>query len=428
MSDRMHNSTGHGRLRGIEWIVVLILFASTASVQAQRTALTEAIEKGDVALLRQAIEQGATFNTSEVWQDALNRSAPDEMFALLLEKGFDPAMRIGDHGSPLYYAATKGRLAVVRMLLERDVDVNAAGKSGVTPLIGAAHASHLTATADEVVEALLAAGAKVNVRDSDGRTPLHYAANAGGVNVSAVIDRLLKAGAEVDARDNEGRTPLMLLCASTADRLPVWSLLSAGADANAQDNGGNAPLHYAVSVSSSRQPNLGVLGYLFDKDADPNLANKAGWTPVMVASAMPYLDTLRALLWHGGKTDITSKNGWTPVTIAIAAADADWWVHWQMAGELSGIPQPDLREDDARMMGGMFAEANQHYSPKVWLLLMYGADVAAGNGPKHDGTTYDAQKLLLGRESAEAQRTRQLLRLHHETPLPIEQPIGNTAE
>lgn len=420
-----HHTTGSSCFQSITfpwWALILLAF--TAAVNAERTALTEAIDKDDVTAARRAIEQGATFNTLEVWQDALNRSAPDEMFALFLEKGFNPHMRQGDFASPLYAAAAKGRLEVVRMLLKREVDVNATGKSGFTPLMGAAGAANLSPDAHRLVEMLLEAGAKVNASDSRGMTPLHWAARAGDDNVEAVIDRLLKAGAKVDARDNDGRTPLMLLCISTADRSPVWSLLSAGADANAQDNGGNTPLHCAVWVSSSREPSLRVIGYLFEEDADPNLTNKAGWTPVMVASAMPYLDPLRALLRHGGKADVVGKNGWTPATIAIASPETRWWAGWLKGGEVTGIPRPDLHDGDARMVGGMIAEGNQHYSPKVWLLLMYGADVAAGKGPKHDETIYDTQKLLIGRDDSEAARTRQLLNWHRENPMPIEESEG----
>jgi hypothetical protein len=104
-----HHTTGSSCFQSITfpwWALILLAF--TAAVHAEWTALDEAIDKDDVTAARRAIEQGATFNTLEVWQDALSRSAPDEMFALFLEKGFDPHMRPGDSASPLYAAAAKG--------------------------------------------------------------------------------------------------------------------------------------------------------------------------------------------------------------------------------------------------------------------------------------------------------------------------------
>ncbi len=56
------------------------------------------------------------------------------------------------------------------------------------------------------VSRCLKAGAKVNARDKDGRTPLHYAARF-SKNVEVVKTLLLAAGAEPAAKDNAGKTP-----------------------------------------------------------------------------------------------------------------------------------------------------------------------------------------------------------------------------
>ena len=57
----------------------------------------------------------------------------------------------------------------------------------------------------EVVKALLAAGAKVDERDSWNQTALHLASRAGN---KKVVRMLLAAGAKVDVTDREGRTPI----------------------------------------------------------------------------------------------------------------------------------------------------------------------------------------------------------------------------
>ena len=57
------------------------------------------------------------------------------------------------------------------------------------------------------IQALIEAGANRNATDSDGWTPLHYAAERDDTECIAV---LLAAGADMSIKDNEGRTPFHL--------------------------------------------------------------------------------------------------------------------------------------------------------------------------------------------------------------------------
>ena len=78
------------------------------------------------------------------------------MVALLLDHGGDREARENESGStPLYDAASMGRLEVVKLLLARGADVNAANKAGATPL----HAAVANGF-DYVAAALRAHGAK----------------------------------------------------------------------------------------------------------------------------------------------------------------------------------------------------------------------------------------------------------------------------
>ena len=66
----------------------------------------------------------------------------------------------------------------------------------MTPLHWAAVGGH-----KDVVELLLAHGAEVNARYSDGYTPLHYAAANGHKDV---VELLLANEADVNAKDEHG--------------------------------------------------------------------------------------------------------------------------------------------------------------------------------------------------------------------------------
>ena len=65
----------------------------------------------------------------------------------------------------MYFAAFKGHLEVLRLLLEAGADKNAANANGATALMAAALKGHL-----EVVRLLLEAEADTNVARGDGLT------------------------------------------------------------------------------------------------------------------------------------------------------------------------------------------------------------------------------------------------------------------
>ena len=107
---------------------------------------------------------------------------------LLLDRGADPALTQKNHTTALMLAAGYGRgqgvfakdyateaemAEGVRVLLDRGVDVNAANDSGETALHFAAQAS------DEIVKMLAAHGARLDVKDKNGRTPVDFAMGVG---------------------------------------------------------------------------------------------------------------------------------------------------------------------------------------------------------------------------------------------------------
>ena len=94
--------------------------------------------------------------------------------------------------------ADKGNLEIAELLLQNKADVNAKNSYRFTPLHYASKSGHL-----EVVK--LYNGADVNTKGSAGNTPLHLAATSG---YPKVVETLLKHGARQDLRDDVGRTPL----------------------------------------------------------------------------------------------------------------------------------------------------------------------------------------------------------------------------
>jgi ankyrin repeat protein len=137
-----------------------------------------------------------------------------ESMRLLIAKGADPKAADGAGDDPLQFAANNCDLPAVKMLLEKGADPNTANtfggevKFGKIQLIGL-RPLMLASTycAPEVVKTVLDAGAKVNVTDIRGMTPLMFAVSSEEQN-PAVVRMLIKAGATVNAKSKADETAL----------------------------------------------------------------------------------------------------------------------------------------------------------------------------------------------------------------------------
>lgn len=86
----------------------------------------------------------------------------------------------------------------------------------------------------------------LDCRDIDGRTPLHYAAEAGNTDIiSAILSA--HSGPDLNARDECGRTPLHL-AVENGHRNAVELLLRAGAEVFCRDRDNRTPAHIAVQI------------------------------------------------------------------------------------------------------------------------------------------------------------------------------------
>jgi uncharacterized protein len=118
------------------------------------------------------------------------RSADLAVMRLLLEKGADANRPSDDHTTPLLAAAAGqgARFAggeerpeaefveAIRLCVEKGADINAANDRGDTPMHAAAQRG-----ADQIVQFLADHGAKLDVKNKSGRTPLDLAMGIGGV-------------------------------------------------------------------------------------------------------------------------------------------------------------------------------------------------------------------------------------------------------
>ncbi len=123
-----------------------------------------------------------------------------------------PDRYLGEGATPFLRAAKTGDTAVMRLLLEHGADAKAVTKDHTTAMILAAGLSWVLGITNvdekDAVEAIricIDHGVDVNAANDKGDTALHGAATSGRDQVVAF---LVEKGAKIDVKDKEGRTPL----------------------------------------------------------------------------------------------------------------------------------------------------------------------------------------------------------------------------
>jgi acyl-CoA-binding protein len=79
-------------------------------------------------------------------------------------------------------------------------------------------------------------GVPVDLKDSEGRTPLHWAVDRGHLNIAEL---LVTQNADVNAKDNEGQTPLHYAAVCERESIAEF-LVNQKADKDMKDNDGNS--------------------------------------------------------------------------------------------------------------------------------------------------------------------------------------------
>ena len=173
----------------------------------------------------------------------------------------------------------------------------------------------------EAVNALIDAGADLNIQDSGGGTPLSFAAVVGYTDIARA---LIDAGADLNIQDNSGQTALHYAAEGSTDI--ARALIDTGADLNIQNDLGNTPLHRAALLGSTD-----IARALIDAGADLNIQDINDFTPLHYAAGRRYTDIARALIDAGADLNIQDNGGWTALhsaavvgytDIAIALIDA----------------------------------------------------------------------------------------------------------
>jgi ankyrin repeat protein len=163
--------------------------------------------------------------------------------AALLDAGHDPNTVAPSGSTLLMLAAARGQLAHVDLLLARDADVNAVNRIGKTTRGDTALLVALYGGHQHVFERLLAAGARLDVKNMWDWTPMHMAALGNCVPcLQTLAARGLPLGQHADA--SRGETPLQAAAGKGSIDAMRW-LIEQGQDPRATDPHGHDAMGWA---------------------------------------------------------------------------------------------------------------------------------------------------------------------------------------
>jgi ankyrin repeat protein len=384
----------------ISFALVATLFVSA---QQKNTLLEQSFWKTapDVNAVKAEIAKGnspsaSTPNAFDVTVMAINNDAPAATIKFLLEQpGNEVTKSTHDNRIYLHWAANKGNL--------------------------------------EIVEYLIAKGSDINLEDSQGTTPITFAANS-GQNNTAVYEAFFKAGIDPKKKYRDGVNLLLMAIPFDKDGTLSTYFVSKGLSLAAVDNDGNTAFNYAARTGNitllktllekgvkfndnaliiaaqgsrreantldtykylveelkikptatsktgetvlhfllSKPKQTEIINYFLTKGVDANKADNEGNSPLMVAAASREIAALELLLPIVKNNNLQNSKGESALTMAVKSGTPE-----AVTLLLSKGAAITVEDKDGNNLGYYLI---QSYRPQMGM----GRGPEAANAPKQD--------------------------------------------
>lgn len=259
-----------------------------------QTSVMYAVKKDNIECLQILIKAGARLNQG----DSLGitplmlavKMRHFKCIELLLQAGADPNIADSTGQTCLMHAIREGSpnsVKCLQILLQprptAKVNVDIGDNNGITALMHCVRNGNL-----ECLRELLLARANRDSRDSLGRTALMLAAQPQTLKVNEelqhdFVNALIDAGANLNIRDYEGQTALMHAIEENLQAPTANILRARGADINAPDKSGMTILMLAVRKIADNAVFLKFLHELIANDVNFDAVDKWGKTALIHA-------------------------------------------------------------------------------------------------------------------------------------------------
>ena len=333
------------------------------------TALMNAAENGSTAVLKLLMEaaEDPTYvnNMSSTGFNALiiaSAHGHEDAVKFLIEEANADVNKVHENQvSALMYAAASGHVETMKVLLDiGKIDINALHTNGGSALIEAC-----TAGASEAISFLVERGAKYDLVDKDGVTPLMAVAAQGNIGGVETILSALKQ--DMDAEQLKTHINLFSFSGGSAVMFSAAGghtettkiLIDLGADVNAV---AQATPDYLVKLAEMIE--AGTV-----EDNDPHVD---GVTAVHVAAQAGHLDCVNLLIEAGADVTILDDEERTPLLLAVKGNYGDVASALVKGGADPNTPYVDEEGDSHNLLVDSIIVENGEFSE---LLITSGADI-----------------------------------------------------
>eukprot|EP00953_Heterococcus_sp_UTEX-ZZ885_P016521 9288-Heterococcus_DN1.PRE.4 len=353
----------------------------------QQTSLHRAFDSTDSEIITVLLNSGAGIETRDsLGKTPLHCAAHGSTVAVtaLLQRGAAVGALNNDQHTPLHYAVNSGTIGE---LMNAGANIEARDCDGDTPLHCACAGDRSTVTA---VTAFIEAEAELNTIYYRGDTPLHAAVSCNTVTGAEVVELLVAAGARTDVRNKAGKTAYDIAYA-----LGLYTKLLSMIQPDATESREQLlhAVHSANATELQTLLNFGIATATTDIDAsgaDANTCDKHGATALHAAAACNVIAAVKLLLANGASAHATDCDKRTPL-------------HEANSSEVVALLLDSGADIEARAVDGATPLHDAAYmSSPVTLkallqreLLRYGADIEArdinGETPLHHAGRYNRE-------------------------------------